>query len=327
MTNKEVIELKQNLNAELVETHISWVLLTEDKAYKIKKPVKFSFLDFSDIKVRKEMCEMELQLNQRLSDIYENVIAIESYDKGITLSESPEKIIDFAVVMRRMPDEDRMDLRLEQGEVKQEEMIRLSKKLAVFHRESLVVKNLDDPAFVEKRFRDVMQVRAWVVKYFSERHAELLDRSMTYHEDFIQDNYSIFDARAREGFKRDVHGDLHTQNIFLSENIEIFDCIEFNPQYREIDVISEVAFLVMDLESYHRYDLAKSFLESYLAESNSIRSKQDWNLFHYYKMYRANVKIKVLGLRAMNDPDLRNNWLMTRVENYLRLMSEYLELK
>lgn len=325
MKIEEVEELSRNLDGVIVETHISWVILTNNLAYKIKKPVKFSFLDFSSIEKRLYFCKEEVRLNSRLTDIYLGTEAIIKSDNSINLSKSPEgNIIDYAVVMKRMPSEKRLDILLQSNLVSEDQIIDLAQLLADFHRRAEVVEVYDKMGFIESRYQDVLQVSDWVKEHVGASEVAILEHSVEFHTKFINEQSGIFVKRVKGRFKRDLHGDLHTQNVFLNGRAVIFDCIEFNPLYRQIDVLSELAFLCMDMEAKGKVELSELFLRNYLQYFSAIKSDEDVMLLKYYKCYRANVKIKVTGLRAMQDSNSQDKGYVDSIKNYIRILENYL---
>lgn len=325
MRIEEVEEFCRNLGGELIETHISWVILTNELAYKIKKPVKFSFLDFSSIEKRQHYCKEEVRLNSRLTDIYLGTAAIVKSGNGVNLNKNAEgEIIDYTVVMRRMPSEKRLDLMLNSNLVTQEKIVDLAGLLADFHRSAEIVEVYDNIRFIESRYKDVLQVSDWVKENLGPSAYGILEDSVEFHEKYIREQSDIFIKRVDGRFKRDLHGDLHTQNVFLNSKAVVFDCIEFNPLYRQIDVLNELAFLCMDMESKGKAEFSEVFLNSYLQIFPVIKNEEDVRLLNYYKCYRANVKIKVTGLRAMQDSISRNSGYVEAVKNYIRILEKYL---
>lgn len=325
MSEEEIDQLRTAMKAELIETHISWVLLTEYEAIKIKKPVSFTFLDFSSLASRKHFCEEEFRLNRRLTDIYKQVSTIRKTGDTVLISDKGE-IVDYAVVMERQPEKDRLDVRLINNETRENDMSKLAGVVSGFHHRAEIINEIDDTAFVEKRFRDVMAVADWVKEELGKPSFSILESAIEYHEKFLQLHSAILDERVEEGFKRDLHGDLHTQNIFIGDEVVVFDCIEFDKRYRQIDVISEIAFLIMDLQFYNRNDLAASFLSSYRKKMNILQTGEEEKLFRYYLAYRANVKVKVNGLRAMNTLGPLKGQLAENVSRYLQLLSAYISV-
>ena len=281
----------------LVETHISWVILTGEVAYKIKKPVDFGFLDFSSIDKRKACCDAELVLNRRFgSDIYLDVVPIAHGDGGARIG-GPGAAIDWAVKMRQFPDDAQMDVRLRAGRVDANDLARFAEDLAALHgrlprapadsefgSRALVwapvgenFEQIDGTPFAARRRADLHEIREW---------SRALHAALTSH----------FEARRTAGFIRECHGDLHLSNlVWLAGRAVAFDCIEFNARLRWIDVVSDAAFLAMDLDTRGRTDLAYVFLDRYLERSGDYEGAR---ALGFYLSYRTMVRAKVAALGA-----------------------------
>lgn len=327
MTEGEVQELVSALHASLIETHISYVILTEDRAYKIKKPVKFSFLDFSDLESRRDYCFEELNLNRRMSDIYLDVMPVRKEGKNWRISrDGSGELVDYAVCMKKMDANRRMDLMIRSKKITKENILKLAEKVAAFHQDTDVVNVAEDIHFINKRFKDIEAVSEWVGQEFGYESKRVIEKAVECHMIFVEKNFEYMDERVHRGFKRDGHGDLHTQNIYLYDDPVVFDCIEFNARYRQIDVMNEIAFLCMDLEAKGRNDLSLHFLKKYQESLPCIMDLRDEKLFLYYKLYRANVKVKVNGLRCMQGKKSAGyKEHRALVSDYLNLMSDYLK--
>ncbi len=157
-------------------------------------------------------------------------------------------------------------------------------------------------------------------------YASIIGSAIKASDDFLKRNKDLLTARLRAGFFRDCHGDLHSRNIFLLPSPQPFDCIEFNDDYRQIDVLNEVAFLCMDLDAFGKKDLSELFLEYYNQFFPSMKSSKEHYLFVFYKAYRANVRAKVNSLRAKSAVNEKERTkALSEVDKYLRLMESYLK--
>lgn len=155
--------------------------------------------------------------------------------------------------------------------------------------------------------------------------SDIISRAIEISDRFIQKNKELLANRLKAGFFRDCHGDLHSRNIFLLSSPQPFDCIEFNDDYRQIDVLNEVAFLCMDLDAFGRKDLSDLFLTSYNNLFTSIKTDDDYTLFVYYKSYRANIRAKVNSLRARAaEDDSQKKSALAEANKYLLLMDSYI---
>ena len=237
----------------LVETHISWVLLTDSYVYKIKKPLKFSFLDFSTLEKRRLYCEQEVALNRRLApEMYLGVLAVVSEDGKLAIDGQGGALVDYAVWMRRMDENMQMDLLMEQGRVTNKDMEGLAEVLADFHRTALKVPGGTSFEELLEEFTDIRTVIPFVKKHFGEVASDLLEEVNLWVPGFLETVRRRIRERDRQGYVIDGHGDLHCRNIFLLDPPVVFDCIEFNEDLRSLDMLNEIAFLCMDLERYGR---------------------------------------------------------------------------
>lgn len=283
---------------QLIETHISWVLLTGEYAYKIKKPLDLGFLDFSTLALRQHACADEVRLNRRLAaEVYLGVAAITGSPDAPRLN-GRGATIEYAVKMRQFPVDATLDRLDERGELGTAQIDQLAARLARFHLDEcarapaesawgepdmiarpiaenfqLLAGRLDDPA----ESRHLASLQSWCAA----EHARLTP---------------LMRERKRDGFVRECHGDLHLGNLaWVSGKLVIFDCIEFSPALRWIDVVSEVAFCFMDLLHRQHRDLAMRFLNAWLETGGDYAGI---SLLRYYAVYRALVRAKVAALRA-----------------------------
>lgn len=320
---------QESIQGRLIETHISWVILTKRYAFKIKKPMKYDFLDFSTLSMRKHYCQRELELNSRFSDIYLDVLPIKTDGSRIFVGQGRGKVIDYAVRMKKLQGTKRMDILLKKGLVSERQILKLAQEIASFHKRAWVMKAPFDLNMMIDRFADIKSLLPWLEENLKPDYARLLKQSLTFSDSFLVANEALLIRRGHQGYKRDVHGDLHTRNIFLYKDPIMFDCIEFNDAFRQLDVLNEVAFLCMDFDAFGRWDLEKLFLRHYIECFPCMSTEEEVRLFVYFKSYRANVRAKVNILRAMQaDDDSARLKHISEVERYLKLLESYLkELK
>ena len=291
----------------LLETHISWVLLTGEWAYKIKKPVDFGFLDFSSLDKRKYCCEEELRLNRRLCpQIYHAVVPVCQGPEGINLKGSGV-ILDHAVKMRQFDPEAILSRLLPTGQVEINAFRQLGYGVAAFH-ESAAVAPSDSPwgtmpAVTAPVRENFIQIEPLLTLQDDRDLLMQLSERANVQGGVLE---ALFYQRRQRGFIRELHGDLHTGNIALIDGEWLpFDCIEFNPSLRWIDTASDVAFLLMDLEYLGYSAQANRFLNAYLEYSGDLDLLP---LLPYYKAYRAMVRAKVNQLR-LQQPHLEEGAL------------------
>jgi len=312
------------LNGKLIETHISWVILTKKFAFKIKKEMQYSFLNFSSIIKRKHYCEQELLLNSRLSDIYLDVLPVKQRVNKLFIGEGRGQVFGYAVRMKKLQIAKQMNHLLERKQVSELQINVLAKKIALFHRDTDIIYNPFNESQAKTEFNDILTVIDWVKRNLKNRYADLIEKAVRNSNIFLDQNKIFLKDRIKSGFWRDGHGDLHAKNIFLYRDPIIFDCIEFNDAFRQIDVLNEVAFFCMDLEAFQCNDLSKQFMKTYLDLFPCMKGQMEERLFNYYKCYRANVRAKVNSLRAMQTDDLeeRSRYIL-EIKKYLKLMDYY----
>ena len=289
----------QPAEIKLVQTQMSFVFLAGDYVYKVKKPVNLGFLDYTTLSKRRRFCRQEVELNRRLCpDVYLEVVAITRDREGVHV-EGKGRAVEYAVKMRRLPEERMMDVLLASNRVTPEMVVRVAQKLVGFHQEAKT--NSRIAAFGG---RDI--IRQNTDENFSQTEKyvgvslspEQYERIKRYTGDFIRRNGGLFARRVEEGRIRDCHGDLHCAHICFTDGICIYDCIEFNDRFRYADVASEVAFLAMDLDRYRRPDLSRHLVNAYVELSRDEGLRE---LLGFYKCYRAYVRGKVESFK-LDDP-------------------------
>ncbi|MEO8413211.1 MAG: hypothetical protein ABI472_06105 [Ginsengibacter sp.] len=312
---------------KLIETHISWVILCDKFVYKIKKPVHYSFLNFSTIEKRKHFCKREIELNKRLAEnVYVDVQPVREKQDRFIIGGKQGSIIDYAVRMNKLDGELQMDKLLQKNKITKSHIIKLAEKIAQFHKGTAVIhkKKLMD---LQKDFNDLGKEQEYLANGLGSKYDEIISFAMATSDSFIQQNRTLLEARLNAGLFRDCHGDLHSRNIFLLPEPVPFDCIEFNDDFRRIDVLNEVAFLCMDLDAFGRHDLSDLFVDSYNCFFPTMMTREDRNLFIFYKCYRANVRAKVNSLRARSSKnDTEKSKALAEAKKYLHLMDEYVKL-
>jgi aminoglycoside phosphotransferase family enzyme/predicted kinase len=287
----------------LVETHISQVFVLERDVFKTKRPVDLGFLDFTTLERREAACRAEVLLNARLApDVYLGVVPVRLDGHGLASLSGDGAIVDWAVHMRRLPDERRADVLLARGELDARAIDVIAVRLAHFHAGGLSdsrTAELGSPEAIARNVEEnVAQTRQVIDAYVPEGAAEIV-RCQTA---FLRDHEALFAQRAATGHVRDGHGDLRLEHVYLEDQNEpiIIDCIEFNERFRFADVCADVAFLSMDLEAHGRVDLAERLLARYARESNDFDL---YALVDFYESYRAFVRAKIATFLA-TDPDV-----------------------
>lgn len=293
-------ELVKDLQAgseALIETHISWVFLRRGEVYKVKKPVDFGFLNFSELSSRERACRSEVVLNARLAPgVYLGVVPVTREPGGLHTLGGEGPVVDFAVHMRRLPAAARADLKLEAGQLRWEDVAALATTVARFHaraernaemaehgRLSTIARN------VEENFAQAQVALRALVPEATEREIE--ERQLG----FLKQHAERFEQRVRSNKICDGHGDLRLEHVyFVGESSPIvIDCIEFNERFRFADTCADVAFLSMDFAFHQRLDFKERFLAAYARASNDYEL---YSVVDFYESYRAYVRAKVNAL-------------------------------
>jgi uncharacterized protein len=282
------------------ETHISHVFLTEDLVYKVKKAVRFSFLDYSTLSKRHHFLNEELRLNRRLApSVYLAVMPISFDSTGWRLGGWSEPV-EYTLIMRRLPERRMLSFLLDSGQLTPEMMRAVAEVLAPFHAGAEPVQKsagFDYPSNVQKEWAENLDdLQPFFGTWIEEDGFEVLGR---FGAAFLDKHHDLFMRRINDGRIRDVHGDLHCEHIcFAPEGIQIFDCIEFSRQLRCCDLASEIGFLLMDLEVRGGGNLVRPFLTRYL---ELLHDPDLPVLLPFYQCYRALVRGKVEALRSTGE--------------------------
>jgi hypothetical protein len=305
----------------VIETHISWVLLTGTFAYKIKKPVDLGFLDFSTLALREKFCREELRLNSRFAPrLYLDVVAITGTPEAPRL-DGPGAPIEFAVRMREFKSEERLDAVLARGELHAADMDRLAAEIARLHAAAPRAEQDSPFGAVDAVFAPALENFAHVRNGMpADQGATLahVERWTTAQRARLE---PLITARKRQGMVRECHGDLHSRNIaYIEGQFVPFDAIEFNPGLRWIDVVSELAFAVMDLEADHSPDCAHRLANAYFELTGDYGGL---SLLPFYLCYRAMVRAKVAMLSAADAEPTRRARSMEEFAEYLALARRY----
>jgi uncharacterized protein len=307
-----------------LETHISYVLLTGAYAYKIKKAVNFGFLDFTTLAARRFFCEEEVRLNRRLApDLYLDVVPITGSIDAPRLGGAGHAL-EYAVRMREFSQDALASRLLARGELPPEDIDALAAAVARFHGAVEVAApggGFGAPEGVYRTAQDNFRTLRPLLTDASER-AEI-DALAAWTEREASARRGALLRRVEEGFVRECHGDLHLGNIArIDGRLTIFDCIEFSPGFRWIDVMSEVAFTVMDLEYRDRRDLARRFLNAYLEHTGDYGGL---SVLRFYLVYRALVRAKVARLRAGQLASGEQRAALDDYQSHVRLARGYAE--
>ena len=281
-------------NIRLLQTHISWVILTGRFAYKIKKPIKLEFLDFSSLERRKHFCEEELHLNRRWApELYLDVVPIcGSFERPIIGGTGSP--IEYAVKMVQFPQIAQLDAQLEAGLLVDADMVELAEMVAARHSSAAVCDQRGAAATLELVRHPMLENIEHLKQHVSWDDLQGLS---SWTGESLRDLQTTLVQRQDSGFIRECHGDLHLRNLVrLPSGIAAFDCVEFSAELRNIDVISDIAFLMMDLMARERQDLAYRFINRYLECTGDYAGM---SVFGLYYVYHALIRAKIAAIRSI----------------------------
>jgi uncharacterized protein len=309
----------------LIQTHISMVIIADQFVYKIKKPVDFGFLDFTTLEKRQYYCNQEIKLNRRLSrGLYLGVLPIMYNGAYYRMGGGEGRTVEYAVKMKRLPEEMLMKSVFLRGELHEGHLGRIAEVIARFHGtarhcpeidafgspEAFKV-NTDENFGQTEKFigitipkQDFDELKRWTLSCYASMGRSFMDR-------------------IKEKRVRDCHGDLHMEHICLTENLPIFDCIEFNDRFRYTDTLNDIAFLLMDLE-YHGGNRHSNMLWDFYREY--ARESEANPILTFYKVYRAYVRGKVTSFQLDDEriePDMKEEAIRT-ARSYFQLARSYL---
>ncbi len=311
---------------ELIETHISWVILTGPFAYKIKKPVKLEFVDFSTIQRRHDYCLKELEVNSFFApDLYLEVLPIVRQQGALRFG-GPGEPIDWAVKMQQFPQSSLLINRLDprtQDAIRSSHMDQLAHQMARYHGKAQIADQSDPRADVKNVFDPALENFDCLLEFVADpKTLDELKLLYAWTQAQIDARKQSFLARAQRGFIRACHGDLHLGNVlYLNHRFLVFDAIEFNESLRWIDTMNDLAFLIMELHDHDRHDLANRLLSQYLEESEDYSGLA---VLPFYLVYRSMVRAKIEVIRAQQQGivDLSNEGY-----NYVRHAIDYVASK
>lgn len=308
------------------ETHISWVFLTGIYAYKIKKQLTFGeILDFSTLKLRKNICQKEVLLNKVLCpSLYKGVVKIvqEKYNHKIKIVGLDDRrhALEYAVKMRELPQQYRMDNLVMLGKVSLKTIKRLTDILVKFHcttRTNAQIKSFGKPKFMKMKIVENFKTLRKLTIIDPKFEGTLIS--------FVKNNNRLFYKRITEGKIREIHGDLYLKNIFvIKDKFYLYDRIEFNDSLRYADVAEDVAHLSMDFDCHNRPDLRKYFISQYVAKS---RDHDLQKLINFLMCYKACLRSKVSLFQSEHENVNEKKIMHIRESNlHLKLAESYLEL-
>lgn len=301
---------------ETKETHMSWVFLTDTQAWKLKKPVRYDFLDFSTLEARRRDCEEELRLNRRLAaDVYYDAVPLTVDSQGDMRLAGAGETIDWLVKMRRLPSDLMLDQAIANRTVSAADARKIGGLLARFYMRSLPV----EMTASEYRKRLTDDIRANQQELENPAYAlpmDLLESITRVQLEFLEQEQELLDSRAQNGKIIEAHGDLRPEHICLEREPVIIDCLEFNRDFRILDTASELAFLALECERLGAPQVGNLILETYSDETGDRPPVQ---LLAFYKSYHACLRAKI-AVWHLKDHGINDTAKWTgRARHYLHL--------
>lgn len=301
------------------QTHISHLFLTQDRVYKIKKDVRFPFVDYSTLEKRRKACESEVALNRRLApDVYLGVLPIRQSDVDRFTIDGEGTTVEYCVAMTRLPEKRMLDHLLLQGQATAEHRTALLQLLIPFYQRAQRGPDLDRYATADVVRRHV-QENLETLGFLDALPELCYGRVCSSQLQYLTAHEELFNRRIQEGRVCDGHGDLRPEHVCLTDPPATYDCVEFSTEFRAGDVVSEIAFLAMECDFLGAKDWAQALATEYctLAGDDCPPS-----LVEFYKAYRACVRAKVEVLRAEQDATQAESCL-ERARKYVQLASFY----
>lgn len=308
---------------ELVQTHISYVMLTGDYAYKLKKSVNFGFLDFSTLDKRQHFCAEELRLNQRgAPELYLEVLPVTQ--NGQFHLGGTGQPVEYVLKMRSFPQDALFIKMFEQGSLSEKHLEELGHVVAEYHAKAVTSDYI-------RAFGSVAQVRQVIDDNYQQSEKYIggpqtqaqFEETKQYTDKFFQERWQLFTSRIENNWIRECHGDLHLKNICLwQDRILLFDCIEFNEPFRFVDVMYDVAFTVMDLEARQRSDLGNAFLNTYVEQTGDWEGLQVLPLYLSRQAY-VRAKVNSFLLDDPNVPTAAKQEAAATAAHYYRIAWQY----
>jgi hypothetical protein len=283
-----------------VTTHISWVFLTDREVWKLKRPVDYGFVDYTTLDRRRRFCEDEVRLNRRLApDVYLGVVPVRLSPQGHGFGPDGD-IVDYAVRMRRLPDEGSADALVRRGALTPEHLTRLAARLARFFADAPPAPKAGAIEVIRDNVTEnFAQAEPFVGRFVSR---ETFDAVRGWQFGILEREPGRFRARVARGRIRDGHGDLRLEHVYFEDDPIVIDCVEFNARLRSGDAAADVAFLAMELTARSRIDLAELFLADFALASDD---HDLYGVVDFYAGYRAWVRGKVAAFLAADPSTLQ----------------------
>lgn len=308
---------------EVTETHMSWVFLADDLVYKLKKPVRYDYLDFSTADARRADCEKEVQLNRRLAkDIYIGVESLKKQKESGALTLNGEGVeIDSLVKMHRLPAEKMLDVAIRNDSVKMEDLSRVSILLTHFYLKKAAQIDFGPRAYLQRFERDVDSNHQELMKPEYGLSHSLVEQLTKIQKNYLRNQGHVLVSRARDGQIVEAHGDLRPEHICLLSDPVVIDCLEFNREFRLLDPLDELAYLALECERLGAPSVGEKILSDHLT---SIGERRPGPLIDFYKVFRACLRAKIALWHTDDHKVIDHDKWRERAREYLELAEHYI---
>jgi aminoglycoside phosphotransferase family enzyme len=301
---------------EAKETHRSWVFLTEAHAWKLKKPMRTDFLDFSTPEARHRNCEAEVRLNRRLAaDVYYGLVPLLlTADHHLRLGGKGE-VIDWLVKMRRLPAHRMLDQLIADHAILESDIESAAMLLARFYKHAIAIA-ITTEKYLERLAREICANRAALLQEPQAFAPDLVNRIADAQLQFLSSRAALLDARVHAGKIIEAHGDLRPEHICLVNPPAIIDCLEFNKEFRTMDSASELAFLALECKRLGASRVGEQFVATVCRETED---RPPDKLMHFYKSFHALLRAKIANWRLRESDETSKAKWIERAGSYLRL--------
>lgn len=332
MNTKQIIQIIENEalpdtcnNADYVETPNSWIIRSDNYAFKIRKPVQANGKDFLTAEQRKNICLHELKLNKPLAGkIYEDVIPLKRVrNENQEPGHANLIVVDYALKMKRLSKEKNLFENLKNKTIAKEQIYDIAATIAKFHKKAGIVKNTFNITGFKKDFEEIKRCEDFVRDLFGEAYIETIYKSIQVSKKFLSDNRYVIQERTIEGFVRDGHGNLNATKIFLNHKPIVTNRVILDDEGRKVDVLFDIALLGINLDFYKLGRLDDEFLRHYIKKFGDKYSNKTRSLYTYYKLYRT-------GQLIMKKLDRKTIYSLSENEKheiirYFELLNHYME--
>lgn len=306
-------------HVQALETHMSWVFLTDRYAYKLKKPVLFTFLDFSTPERRRHYCDEEVRLNRRLAPrVYIGTVPLTADAHGQLTLGGPGSAVDWLVKMHRLPPEGMLDYAIRKGTFTREQIEELAHVLSAFYAEAAPA-NITGESYIDRLEADIAENRRELAAVGSILHSSAVQRVHNAQLDFIREQERLLGRRVRDGRVIEGHGDLRPEHVALAPETQIIDRLEFNQAFRTLDPLDELAYFALECEMLDAGAVGTIVLERYRLEAADAAPLV---LVDFYKCYRACLRAK-LSIWHLREPNARDEHWRKRARAYFTAASVY----